>query len=112
MLTTTPEFDTAIATDARKITARIKINYTDAFLDPTITADSIGTNFLLEDASDWILLEDEQELKSEGDNRATQNDQVVNGRTEVTHKWFSLEIENLLNNLQIFLSLTPRHMLF
>ena len=36
MLNTTPEFDTAISENARKITSRITINYTDAFLDPTI----------------------------------------------------------------------------
>jgi len=100
MLTTTPEFDTAISAPARKVTARIKINYTDAFLDPTITADSVGTDFLLEDSSDIIITEDDQSLKTEGDNRATQNDQVVNGRTETTQKWFSLETENILNNLQ------------
>lgn len=74
MLTTTPEFDTAISADARKITARIKINYTDAFLDPSISAESDGSN------------------------RASQTDQVVNGRTETTFKWFSLETNgNLLD---------------
>jgi len=99
MLTTTPEFDTAIAANARKVTARIKINYTDAFLDTTISADSIGTDFLLEDASDIIITEDDQALKTEGNNRVSQNDQVVNGRSETTHKWFSFEIENLLNNM-------------
>ncbi len=100
MLDTTTAFDTAISANARNITARIKINYTDAFLDPTITADSIGTDFLLEDASDVIITEDDQSLKTEGDNRVTQNDQVVNGRTDTTQKWFSLETENILNNMQ------------
>ena len=99
MLTTTSAFDTAIASNSRKITARIKINYTDAFLDTTISADSIGTDFLLEDASNIIITEDDQALKSEGNNRVTQNDQVVNGRSETTHKWFSFEVENLLNNM-------------
>ncbi len=100
MLTTTALFDTAISANARNVTARIKINYTDAFLDPTITADSIGTDFLLEDASDVIITEDDQSLKTEGDNRVTQNDQVVNGRIDTTQKWFSLETENILNNMQ------------
>ncbi len=99
MLTTTSAFDTAIAADARKITARVKINYTDAFLDPTITAEALGTDYLLEDASDIIITEDDQALKTEGDNRTSQTDQAVNGRSETTHKWFSFEIENLLNNL-------------
>jgi len=90
MLTTTAPFDTAIAADARNVTARIKINYTDAFLDPTITADSIGTNMIAED-DQLMITEDAQAIKTEGDNRASQTDQVVNGRIETTFKWFSLE---------------------
>jgi len=91
MISTTPAFDTAISADARKITARITINYTDAFLDTTITADSIGTNFLTEDGTAVIITEDDQALKTEGNNRVSQTDQVVNGRTETTQKWFSFE---------------------
>lgn len=98
MLTTTPEFDTAIAADARKITARITINYTDAFLDTTIEADSIGTDMLLEDASLIMITEDSQAMKTEGNNRISYNDQMVNGRQETTHKWFSLEADgNILD---------------
>lgn len=93
MLTTTPAFDTAIAANSRKITGRVTVNYTDAFLDPTITAESLGCQIIMEDET-LIITEDEQALKTEGNNRASQTDQAVNGRAETTYKWFSFELDS------------------
>ena len=93
MIATTPAFDTAIAANSRKITGRVTINYTDAFLDPTITAEPIGCDIITEDDV-LIITEDEQALKTEGGNRVSYPDQVVNGRPETTYKWFSLELDS------------------
>jgi len=98
MLSTTSAFDTAIKADARKITARVKINYTDAFLDPTITAEPIGTD-IINEADTLIITEDDQALKTEGNNLVSYPDQAVNGRPVTTYKWFSLETDDYVNNM-------------
>lgn len=67
MLPTTPAFDTAIAANARNMRARTKINFTDLFNDPT------GSG------------------STSDDNRASQVEQVSNGRTSASHKYISLE---------------------
>lgn len=91
MLTTSTAFDTAIADNVRKINARVTINYTDIFLDPTVDIEAHGTDYLLEDASNIIITEDDLEFKSEGNNIASRTDQASNGRDEATYKWLSLE---------------------
>jgi hypothetical protein len=91
MLDTTAAFDTAITANARKMTARVTINYTDPFLDPSISAEAIGTNFILEDASQLIITEDDLELKSEGNNIASRPEQVVDGKTDTSYNFFSFE---------------------
>jgi hypothetical protein len=67
MLSVSPEFETAITAPARRLTGRVKINYSDALLDPSFTA--TGTD----------------------ENRITQTEQAANGRDNMTFKWASLE---------------------
>lgn len=73
MLTTTPAFDTAIAANARAIRARVTINFTDLFNDPTAS----GT--------------------SSDENRVSQTEQVSDGKTSATYKWFSCDGSSILD---------------
>lgn len=91
MLQTSAAFDTAISAPTRRVNARVTINYTDIFLDPTVEIQAHGTDYLLEDDSDIIITEDDLELKSEGQNVASRTGQSSNGRDQATYKWLSLE---------------------
>lgn len=73
MITTSPEFQTAIDNNARAMYAEVRINYTDVTLDPNITATSTD------------------------ENRVTWTDQAVNGRVDMTYKWLSCDGLNVLD---------------
>ena len=75
MLTTSAEYQTKINSNARKLYGKIVINYTDALLDPTINATSTDENYI-----SWTQ-------------------QLVNGRVDMTYKYFELDgIATLDNN--------------
>lgn len=97
MLNTTPEFDSSISSNVRRLNCRVKINYTDIFLDPSVDIEAHGTDYLLEDSSNIIITEDDIELKTEGSNRASRVSQASNGREEATYKWLSLEDNNKID---------------
>jgi hypothetical protein len=74
MLSTSAEFQTKINAHARKSpNVLIRINYTDAFLDPTIDATSADENYV------------------------TQTDQLVNGRVDATYKYICCDDQSILD---------------
>ncbi len=74
MLTASAEYLAKLASPIIKWYTQIKINYTDAFLDPTITGSSTDNNYI------------------------SYPDQMVNGRTVMTHKWSELDGQMTLDN--------------
>lgn len=73
MLTTSAEYQTKINSNARMLYPLIRINYTDAFLDPTIDATSTDENYV------------------------TQTDQMVNGRVDATYKYICCDDQSILD---------------
>lgn len=76
MLTTSPEFQTAVNAKARRFFPRIKINYTDVFLDPTIVATSSNTAYANPDTPNA---------------QTERNQQAVNGRVDMSYKYASFD---------------------
>lgn len=74
MYSTSTEFQTAVNAYARKMYGKVTINYTDVFLDPTIEATSTDENYI------------------------SQIDQLVNGRVDMTYKYFELDGIAILDN--------------
>lgn len=73
MLTTSVEYQTKIDSNARKIYGKIRINYTDPLLDPTITESSADENYI-----SWI-------------------NQFSNGRTDMSYKYIALNDNSTLD---------------
>ena len=67
------EYQTGINSAIRKLYSKVVINYTDAFLDPTITGSSTSNNYI------------------------SYPQQMVNGRTVMTHKWSELDGQMILD---------------
>lgn len=67
MISTSAEYQTKINAPIRKLYSKVVINYTDALLDPTITGSSTSNNYI------------------------SYPQQMVNGRTVMTHKWAELD---------------------
>lgn len=73
MIATTPEFKTAISAYSRVIKAKVRINFTDVLLDPSVVATSTD------------------------ENRISRTEQAVNSRINVPYKWMSLSGESILD---------------
>jgi len=73
MLDVSSEYQTAIDSHTRKLYPLIRINYTDAFLDPTITASSADENYV------------------------TQTEQMTNGRADTTYKYICCDDQSILD---------------
>jgi hypothetical protein len=73
MLSVSPEFETAITAQTRRMTGRVTINFSDALLDPSFIASSPDEAYI------------------------TQTEQASNGRDEMTRKWFSLDGTSILD---------------
>jgi hypothetical protein len=67
------EYFAGINSDIRKLFSKVVINYTDPLLDPTITGSSADLNYI------------------------SYPDQMVNGRTVMTHKWGELDGQFILD---------------
>lgn len=76
MLTTSPEFQTAIDSNARVFYPKIVINYTDVFLDPTVIVTATDEAYANPDNSGVP---------------AIRTQQAANGRVDMTEKWCSLD---------------------
>jgi len=73
MITASTEFNTKINSAIKKYYTKIEITYKDAFLDPTITGSSTDLNYI------------------------SYPEQMVNGRTVMTYKWFELDGQAILD---------------
>jgi hypothetical protein len=73
MLSTSAEYQTKINSPIRKLFSKVVINYTDPLLDPTITGSSADNNYI------------------------SYPNQMVNGRTIMTHKWGELDGQFILD---------------
>jgi len=73
MLGVSTEYQTAIDSHTRKLYPLIRINYTDAFLDPTITASSADENYV------------------------TQTEQMTNGRADTTYKYMCCDDQSVVD---------------
>jgi len=73
MITTTAEFTAAANAKKRRPVARVTLNFTDVFLDPSVTASATS------------------------ENRITQTEQAANSRTTVPYKYAAASGSSLLN---------------
>jgi hypothetical protein len=97
MISVSEEFKTAAKAQARRISSRVKINFTDLFLDPTATALLDASEFAAEDGQDLLAEDSQQFLLEDNITRDTYEDQVVNGRRGSTQKWASMDGVTLLD---------------
>jgi hypothetical protein len=73
LISASSEFNTKINSHIQTYFTEITITYKDAFLDPTITGSSLDNNYI------------------------SYPDQMVNGRTVMTYKWFELDGQAILD---------------
>jgi hypothetical protein len=73
LVTSGSEYYSKINSSIRKLYTKIIINYTDAFLDPNITGSSADLNYI------------------------SYPNQMVNGRVDMTQKWFELDGQVILD---------------
>ena len=96
-ITVSDDFNTAIKANSRKILARVKINFTDLFLDPTASViletldfETEGGLLLETESSEQLTIE---EIKSS----RSYDGQLVNGRRGTTKKWASMDGVTLMD---------------
>ena len=102
MVTVSDAFKTAAKATARRIFSRVKINFTDLFLDPTATAVLSDTQWLTDADVEWFT--DASATWDTDDNKASGSyeDQLVNGRRGATRKWASMDGVTLLDGTSFY----------
>lgn len=73
MIAASTEYLAGINSKSRKLYSKIKVSYSDPLLDPTVTGESTDQNYI-----SWT-------------------DQLINGRTEASHKYFEVGGQATLN---------------
>ena len=91
MLPVTEEFVAASKANARRVFSRVRINFTDLFLDTTASPVLTTTEWLTEDGQEWFDETDNSWITEDNIALDTFADQLVNGRRGATRKWVAMD---------------------